>query len=433
MSVAIVDLGYGNIGSIAVAFQRLGATVTLTADPAEIAAAERVALPGVGAAGYAMGRIDALGLRETLTGLTRPLLGICLGMQLLFEASEEEDTACLGLIAGKVRRLEPGPGLTVPHMGWSRLDVTDEELRPGERRLCLFRAQLRLRRRPRQHRHRAARPDHSRRDPQGQSARRPIPPRAQRRGRRALPQGVPRMLIYPAIDLMGGRCVRLSQGRFEDATIYPADPAEALAAFADAGAIWTHIVDLDGAREKSPRQHDLIAGLARDATQQLQVAGGFRTRDQLVRMFDAGVARVVIGSLAVQEPETVAAFIAEFGGERITLAFDMRLVGGTPEVATSGWLESSGTSLWDALALYPEARHILVTDIGRDGMMTGPNTGLIAEIVSRCPALAVQASGGVSSLADLRALQATGAAGAIVGKALWEERFGLAEALDAGR
>jgi len=125
VSVVLVDLGYGNIGSIAVAFQRLGATVTLTADPAEIEAAERVALPGVGAAGYAMGRIDALGLRETLTGLTKPLLGICLGMQLLFEGSEEEDTACLGLIAGKVRKLEPAPGLTVPHMGWSRLDVTD--------------------------------------------------------------------------------------------------------------------------------------------------------------------------------------------------------------------------------------------------------------------------------------------------------------------
>jgi len=126
VSVVIVDLGYGNIGSIAVAFQRLGATVTLTADPAAIAAAERVALPGVGAAGYAMARIDALGLRDTLTGLTRPLLGICLGMQLLFEASEEEDTPCLGLIAGKVRKLAPAPGLTVPHMGWSRLDVTDQ-------------------------------------------------------------------------------------------------------------------------------------------------------------------------------------------------------------------------------------------------------------------------------------------------------------------
>ena len=241
------------------------------------------------------------------------------------------------------------------------------------------------------------------------------------------------MLIYPAIDLMGGRCVRLAQGRFEDATIYPADPRAALEAFAEAGATWTHIVDLDGARDRSPRQHDLIAGLARDAAQQLQVAGGFRSRDQLARMFDAGVGRVVIGSLAVQEPEIVAGFIADFGGERITLAFDIRLVGETPEVATSGWLESSGMSLWDALAYYPDARHILVTDIGRDGMMTGPNEELIAEIVLRCPSLAVQASGGVSSLADLQALQVIGADGAIVGKALWEEKFGLAEAILAGR
>jgi phosphoribosylformimino-5-aminoimidazole carboxamide ribotide isomerase len=241
------------------------------------------------------------------------------------------------------------------------------------------------------------------------------------------------MLIYPAIDLMGGRCVRLAQGRFEDATVYPADPAEALAAFAEAEAEWTHIVDLDGARERSPRQHGLIAGLSRDAKQKLQVAGGFRTREQLEQMFDAGVARVVIGSLAVQAPEKVAAFLAEYGGERITLAFDVRLVGGTPEVATHGWLESSGKSLWDALAPYTQARHVLVTDIGRDGMMTGPNVALIAAIVARCPSLAVQASGGVSSLADLEALRATGAAGAIVGKALWEERFGLSEALDAGR
>jgi glutamine amidotransferase len=126
VSVAIVDLGYGNIGSIAVAFQRLGATVELTADPAALSAAERVALPGVGAAGYAMERIDALGLRDTLRGLTKPLLGICLGMQLLFEESEEEDIGCLGLLPGKVRKLEPAPRLTVPHMGWSRLDVRDE-------------------------------------------------------------------------------------------------------------------------------------------------------------------------------------------------------------------------------------------------------------------------------------------------------------------
>lgn len=241
------------------------------------------------------------------------------------------------------------------------------------------------------------------------------------------------MLIYPAIDLMGGRCVRLAQGRFEEATVYPADPAAALADFAAAGAQWTHIVDLDGAREKSPRQHDLLADLAANSRQSLQVAGGFRERDQLARLFDAGVARIVIGSLAVEDPAAVQAFLDEFGPERITLAFDVRLVNGVPEVATAGWLEGSGRSLWDIAALYPGARHILVTDIGRDGMLTGPNLPLLAEVVERLPHLAVQASGGVATLADLTALKGLGADGAIVGKALWEERFGLAEAIDAGR
>jgi glutamine amidotransferase len=126
VSVALVNLGYGNIGSIEIALRRLGAEVARTADPAAIRAAGRVVLPGVGAAGYAMGRIDALGLRDVLTSLSRPLLGICLGMQLLFEASEEDDTQCLGLIPGRVRRLGPAPGRPVPHMGWSRLETRAE-------------------------------------------------------------------------------------------------------------------------------------------------------------------------------------------------------------------------------------------------------------------------------------------------------------------
>ena len=123
MNVALVDLGYGNIGSVEIALRRLGAEVLRTAEPGAIRAADRVVLPGVGAAGYAMGRIEALALRETLTTLKQPLLGICLGMQLLFEASEEDGAACLGLIPGKVRRLDPAPGLPVPHMGWSRLEA----------------------------------------------------------------------------------------------------------------------------------------------------------------------------------------------------------------------------------------------------------------------------------------------------------------------
>ena len=126
--IAIVDLGCGNLGSVAIAVERLGVPMTITADPQEIAAADRVILPGVGAAGYAMRRIDELRLRETLVTLPQPVLGICLGMQLLFDNSEEADTACLGIIPGAVRSLEPAPGRPVPHMGWSKLAVSGDAL-----------------------------------------------------------------------------------------------------------------------------------------------------------------------------------------------------------------------------------------------------------------------------------------------------------------
>jgi phosphoribosylformimino-5-aminoimidazole carboxamide ribotide isomerase len=235
------------------------------------------------------------------------------------------------------------------------------------------------------------------------------------------------MILYPAMDLMAGRVVRLAQGRFDDATTYPADPAQALAAFAAAGAAWAHVVDLDGAKAGAPVQHDLIARLAAEAPLSLQVAGGIRTREHIARLLDAGAARVVVGSLAVKDPPLVQGFLREYG-DRITLSLDVRILDGTPEVATAGWTEDSGMSLWDIAALYPEARHLLLTDIGRDGMLQGPNFALLEEAATRLPHLAIQASGGVSSLEDLTRLRT---AGAIVGKALWEGRIDLAKALHA--
>jgi phosphoribosylformimino-5-aminoimidazole carboxamide ribotide isomerase len=234
------------------------------------------------------------------------------------------------------------------------------------------------------------------------------------------------MIVYPAMDLMGGRCVRLAQGRFEDSTVYSAEPAQALAGFAAQGAEWAHVVDLDGARAKEPRQHDLIAEIVEAAPLRLQVAGGFRTADHIQRMLDAGVGRVVIGSLAVQQPELVRQFMSRFGGDRITLAIDVNVIEGRPMVATHGWTETSTRSLWDIAALYPDARHLLVTDISRDGMLTGPNFDLLSEAVKRLPHLAVQASGGISGIEDLPRLTT---AGVIVGKALWEGRIDLSEAI----
>jgi phosphoribosylformimino-5-aminoimidazole carboxamide ribotide isomerase len=189
-------------------------------------------------------------------------------------------------------------------------------------------------------------------------------------------------------------------------------------------------VDLDGARAKEPRQHDLIEELARSTKLKLQVAGGFRSADHIRRMLDVGVGRVVIGSLAVQQPELVKDFIARFGGERITLAIDVNLVEGQPMVASHGWTEISTRSLWDIAALYPEARHLLVTDISRDGMLTGPNFDLLWEAVERLPHLAIQASGGISGIDDLPRLST---AGVIIGKALWEGRIDLREAVNLAR
>lgn len=128
MKLAIVDIGCGNIGSVGIAFERLGLQPLITSDAGEIASADRVVLPGVGAAGFAMEQIEARGLREPLRSLKQPMLGICLGMQLLFDWTEEDDVACLGIVSGRVRKLEPADERPVPHMGWSRLEVRDEAL-----------------------------------------------------------------------------------------------------------------------------------------------------------------------------------------------------------------------------------------------------------------------------------------------------------------
>ena len=241
------------------------------------------------------------------------------------------------------------------------------------------------------------------------------------------------MIVYPAIDLRQGVCVRLMHGRFDAVTRYDADPAARLAAFAGAGAEWVHIVDLDGAEAGRAVQHGLIGELVGSLDVRIQSGGGVRSADDVQRLLDAGVSRVVVGSLAVSAPDEVAAWLDRFGPDRLTLAFDVRADGGRYVPALKGWTEAAGIDLWAALDRYPAgaAKHLLLTDVGRDGALTGPNLDLLGEIVRRRPDLQVQASGGVAALADLTAARALGCAGAIVGRALYEGRFTVEQALAA--
>ncbi|MBL9216159.1 MAG: 1-(5-phosphoribosyl)-5-[(5-phosphoribosylamino)methylideneamino]imidazole-4-carboxamide isomerase [Opitutaceae bacterium] len=240
------------------------------------------------------------------------------------------------------------------------------------------------------------------------------------------------MIIYPAIDLRGGRVVRLTEGRFDQEKSYGDDPVAVARDFAAAGAAWLHVVDLDGAKDPARRQTPLVERLARESGLRVQTGGGIRDEAQIAALLAAGVQRVIVGSLAVREPDRVRGWLGRFGPERIILSPDVRLdAAGIPRVAAAGWQESTGVALDDLLAGFLPAGlvHILCTDISRDGRLSGPNTALYAGLARRFPALQIQASGGVSSLDDLRALRATGAAGAIVGRALYERKFTLKEAL----
>jgi phosphoribosylformimino-5-aminoimidazole carboxamide ribotide isomerase len=231
------------------------------------------------------------------------------------------------------------------------------------------------------------------------------------------------MRLIPAIDLRAGYCVRLLHGDFEAETRYPTDPYTLLAQYRERGADWLHIVDLDGARDGSPENREIIVELAARQTVNLQVGGGLRNTAALAQMLDAGVARAVVGSAAISQVEQVQAWLAHFGAERLTLAFDVSIDdSGCPKVMTHGWQRQSEYSLWDALDNYAESRlkHVLCTDVGRDGALTGPNVELYREAVRRYPQIEWQASGGIRNAHDLHTLSAAGAAAAISGKALLE-------------
>jgi len=203
------------------------------------------------------------------------------------------------------------------------------------------------------------------------------------------------VLLIPSIDLRGGACVRLYQGDFDAETRYATDPLRLLTRYRALGASWLHIVDLDGARDGTLGNRALIGELAAKRAMQLQVGGGVRDAGIIDELLSCGIERVVIGSAAVERPAEVADWLHCYGPERLCLAFDVRLdAAGVPRLQTRGWREASAQSLWDAIERFAPAglRHVLCTDIERDGALQGPNVALYTEAQRRHPDIQWQAS-----------------------------------------
>ena len=233
------------------------------------------------------------------------------------------------------------------------------------------------------------------------------------------------MELLPAIDIRGGRCVRLLQGDFGQETRYSVDPVELAQRYADLGAAWLHVVDLDGAARGTPANLQLVRNMARAANLKIQLGGGIRSREDLDRVLEV-VDRAVIGSLAVEARDLVTSWLRELGAHRVTLALDVRMdEDDVPRIATHGWTRDSDETLWDALAAYSseDLRHVLCTDVARDGALQGPNLRLYTACRQRFPDIGFQASGGVRDGPDLSDLAATGVTYAISGKALLEGRI----------
>ncbi|MCM2679418.1 1-(5-phosphoribosyl)-5-[(5-phosphoribosylamino)methylideneamino]imidazole-4-carboxamide isomerase [Echinimonas agarilytica] len=241
-------------------------------------------------------------------------------------------------------------------------------------------------------------------------------------------------MIIPALDLIGGEVVRLYQGDYAQQTTYSFNPVEQFQLYRAAGAEWLHLVDLDGAKDTSARQLTTIAELIDKTDAKIQVGGGIRSEEDVKQLLDIGAQRVVIGSLAVKQPELVAEWMRKYGPEHIVLALDINIdENGNKHVAISGWQESSSMTLEQLIEHYQAAglKHVLCTDISRDGTLQGSNVELYTEMASKYPNIAWQSSGGIGGLADIADLRPTGVSGVIVGRALLEGKFTAEQAIES--
>lgn len=234
------------------------------------------------------------------------------------------------------------------------------------------------------------------------------------------------MIIYPAIDIKDGKCVRLRQGSFKEVTVYFENPLDAARKWKDAGAKYLHVVDLDGARSGSPKNLGIVSGIVKQLGLKVQLGGGIRTLQSIETVLGMGVSRVILGTAAVKDPELVEEAVERFG-ECIVVGIDAR----NGRVATDGWEDASGYSAIELAGQMERigVKTVIYTDIEKDGMLEGPNFEAIRSM-KEATGLEVIASGGVAGIHDIVRLKETGADGVIAGKALYTGALDLAEALE---
>ena len=231
--------------------------------------------------------------------------------------------------------------------------------------------------------------------------------------------------IIPAIDLIEGRCVRLSQGDYAQKKVYDGDPADLAARYADCGVERIHLVDLDGAKAGTPRNLRTLERIASRVKVELEWGGGLSSQQALREAFDAGATQAIIGSRAARDPEAFRAWLQAFGGGRVLLGADVR----NGRIAVSGWLEETALRIEDLVASFvPDGlQECIVTDISRDGMLQGPSFEMYPPLQEAFPSVSFTVSGGIASMADIRRLDALGLRKVIAGKAIYEHRISLKE------
>lgn len=239
-------------------------------------------------------------------------------------------------------------------------------------------------------------------------------------------------MIIPAIDLINGKVVRLYQGDYGQKTEYSASAQERFDLYVSEGAKQLHLVDLDGAKNAKDRQLTVIRELLAHTQAPVQIGGGVRTEQDVEDLLDAGANRVVIGSTAVKDPDTVMGWMEKYGAEHIVLALDVNIAAdGRRLIAVAGWQQDSGVTIEALIERFLPAglRHVLCTDISRDGTLQGSNVELYRSLCQQFPNVAFQASGGIGGLADIQALIGTGVQGVILGRSLLEGKFTVKEAI----